>query len=214
MKHLFITLILCITFSSYAQIETKTETEYEALLKKDVQLLDKATNKETYTSALYKFERLRKVASDKWLPQYYAAYCKIVMVRWEDSEGEMLNDAISYLEKALKIQKNSEILTLLGRAYLVKIQMKITNGPKYTMKVKELLKQALELDSENPRTYLIFGQYYYYIPRFVGGNKDTAEELFKKAKVLYDAEYEKNKKEYSTLPHWGKELNEWYLSHL
>lgn len=212
MKYLLYTLLFCLPIVGQAQTETAEKSVYEKLLDKNVGLLDKAKDVATFEDALKRFERLKKNAPDKWLPLYYTAYCKIRLVRWNNNE-QGLDEAIADLKKAQECNKNPENLALLARAYMKKIELNISNGPKYTNVVKTTLQEAIQLNDKNPRVYLIYGRYYYYFPKFVGGDKDKALQLFEKAAKLFEKQEEESKGKFTPQPHWGKNLNAWQLSH-
>jgi hypothetical protein len=211
MKNLIYTLTLTVFFSVFSEITAQELTQYEKLLEKNVILLDSIKDKDSCEDVLFRFERLQKVAPDKWVPAYYVAYCKILLTRWRLDKEDLANEAATQLEEIIKTANNSEVMTLLARAYMTKIELQRSNGPKYTGKVKTLLKDAIKKDPNNPRAYLMYGKFFYFFPRFVGGDKAKGIQLFEKAVPLYAAETTKNKEKYTPLPHWGENLNLWYI---
>jgi tetratricopeptide (TPR) repeat protein len=211
MKNLIYILTLTLFFSGFSEVTAQELTQYEKLLKKNVILLDSIKDKDSCEDVLFRFERLQKVAPDKWEAAYYSAYCKILLTRWRLDKENLANEAASQLEETIKIANNSEVMTLLARAYMKKIELQKSNGPKYTGKVKALLKDAVKKDPNNPRAYMMYGTFYYFFPGFVGGDKVKAIQLFEKAVPIFASEEAKNKENYTYLPHWGKSLNLWYL---
>lgn len=210
-KFIFIVTIITTIFSGFSEVNAQELTQYEKLLKKNVLLLDSINDKDSCEDVLFRFERLCKVAPDQWLPSYYAAYCKLILTRWRVDEEDLTDQVISQLEEINEKNDNSEIMTLLARAYMKKIEINKSSGPKYTMKVRSLLKDAIMKDENNPRAYLMYGKFFYFFPKFVGGDKEKGIQMFEKATPIFEAEKEKIDKEYSYLPHWGKNLNQWYL---
>jgi tetratricopeptide (TPR) repeat protein len=211
MKNLIFILTLTVFFSGFPEVAAQELTQYEKLLEKNTILLDKIKGKDSCEDVLFRFERLQKVAPNEWVPAYYVAYCKILLSRWRLDKENLINEAISQLEATIKIADNSEVMTLLARAYMTKIELQRSNGPKYTVKAKNLLKDALKKDPNNPRAYLIYGKFYYFFPAFVGGDKVKAIQLFDKAAPIFASESIKNETKYTPLPHWGENLNLWYL---
>lgn len=202
-------LLLC-SFITLSFSQNKKDA-FKDLLLKNIDILEKADDEKSIEAVLNRFERLKQNANNEWLPLYYSAYCKIRLASLSKS-GSILDEAIAEIEKAKKINKNSDLLALLSRAYMTKIELDISQGPKLTNTVKTTLDQALILDKNNPRVYLMYGKYLYYFPKFVGGDKDKALQFFKKAKPIFEKEYELNKVKPSVVPHWGKKLNDWFIA--
>jgi len=213
MKKLLFALAFCILIIGYSQEEINQNSQYLALLEKNVKQLDTIKSRSAYEDVLNKFDRLRELANEEWLPVYYSAYCKIELAGLgKESDAErLIDEALEQLEGIVKTDKNAEILTLLGGGYTKKIEVNMINGPTYTMKVKNTLKEAIEMDQNNPRAYMFYGMFHYYFPTFVGGDKEKGIKLFEKAELLFYDEYERNQMNYTYLPHWGKNLN---LKHL
>lgn len=213
MRNLIFTItITCVSLiTGFLEVNAQEITQYENLLEKNVRFLDENKEQDSYEDVLFRFERLRKLAPEKWLPSYYSAYCKLILTRWRDDKEDLTNQVIIQLEELIKKERNSENITLLARAYMKKVEFNETAGPKYTVKIKDLLKESIKKDNNNPRTYLMYGHFYYYFPEFAGGDKEKALKFFKKAKILFNSEEEAIKKKYSCLPHWGKKLNINYI---
>lgn len=212
MKYMLCIILCCISLNITAQADTTSEqhSDYEKLLKKNIEFLDAGRDEKAFENILKRFERLKDNAPKEWLPLYYAAYCKIRLAGWNKDE-QFLDEAVSYLKKANELNNSAESHALIARVYMSKIELNISNAPKFTAIVKTSLKEAVELEKNNPRVFLIYGRYYYYFPKFVGGDKEKAMKLFKKAKTLFDIEYERNQKEETVLPHWGRKLNAWHI---
>ncbi|MFN1217463.1 tetratricopeptide repeat protein [Chryseobacterium kwangjuense] len=184
--------------------------DYNKTLLQTVKELNLATNQEAYEKVLYKFERLNTLKQEKdWILLYNIAYCKIVLSRWKEGSSD-LEDAVSKLQKAARLSpNNSEILTLESRAYILLIGKNTTkNGPKYTQQCKSNLDKAISLNKNNPRAYLVYGMYYIYFPKIVGGDPEKGCKIFNQAASLYN---QTKPDPNSVKPQWGKELNEWYI---
>lgn len=214
MKHFITyTLVLFTSVLSFAQVTPENRAEYEKLLEKNTKLFDKAADRAENQDVLNRFERLKDQAQGEWLPLYYAALTRMYLKDLVTKNKELLIDqAIRDLEEAQKIENNSEILTLLGRAYIHKVELDNSNGPKYIGKIKSALNSAIKADQNNPRAFLIYGNFYANFPKFVGGDIDKARQSFKKAQTLYEAEYMTNKDAYTSQPHWGKKWNENFMA--
>ncbi|MEL6926491.1 MAG: hypothetical protein AAFO94_20785 [Bacteroidota bacterium] len=212
MKYLILIIACCMATTSFGQLSSGQTDAYQQLLEKNVKQLDAAKNQGSFEDLVKKFERLKSNATDQWLPYYYTAYCKIRLGKYNKNQ-EFLDKAIEDLEAAQEIENNSEILVLLARAYMEKIELNsIMYGPKYTGTVRNLLQEAVKENEENPRAYLFYGRFCYYFPAFVGGSKDKAKQLFTKAQGLFEEEFKSNEVAYSSEPHWGRNLNAWHIT--
>ena len=206
------TLTLFISALSFAQVTEENRREYENLLEKNVKLFEAAVDRSENQEVLDRFERLKSQAPGEWLPLYYSALTRMYLKDQVDrNQEEYIDRAIKELEAARKLENNSEIMTLLARGYIHKVEYNNTAGPKYVPLIKSLLNEAVQADRTNPRAFLMWGNFYLNFPGFVGGDKTKAEQSFNKAKELYEAEHIRIKGLYS-LPHWGQKWNESYLA--
>lgn len=123
-----------------------------------------------------------------------------------DLFSDNLDKAQIELEKAIKIDPDfDEAYALLGGIYGMKAAG-MFSGIKYGKKAKGTMNKARELDSANPRTYLIDGIGDYYKPKLFGGGLDHALEAFLKAAALFES----FESESETAPDWGKaETHAW-----
>jgi hypothetical protein len=70
------------------------------------------------------------------------------------------------------------------------------------------LKKARDKNADNPRIYYVKGLSLFYTPKAFGGGAAVAKPFFEKAALLF-------RKEETTgflKPHWGKAINDYYLS--
>ncbi len=207
------TLTLFISALSFAQITPENRADYEKLLEKNARLFDSAVDRDENQAVLDRFERLKGQAEGEWLPLYYAALTRMYLKDQVTKNKEaLIDEAIRDLWAAQKIDNNSEVMTLLARGYIHKVELDNSTGPKYIPKIKSLLNGAIKADGANPRAFLIYGNFYLNFPKFVGGDSDKAKQAFEKAEALYEAEARKTKDAYTSQPHWGKKWNENYLA--
>jgi hypothetical protein len=77
--------------------------------------------------------------------------------------------------------------------------------------IKQLLDESIIQNTKNPRTFLMYGSFYFNYPSIVGGSKEKAKKSFNVAQELYKFEIKKDNK-LSYMPHWGNKWNDNYLA--
>ncbi len=206
-----ILLVVAIIFVSttFAQSE-----KYLSAMKKSIAQTDSLMIKGNAGEVANNFSRIGESEKDKWMPFYYAAYCKVTeaMAEQDNSKKDPLADkAAEYLTKAETIlgKENSEInviKSMIATAHMtVDPQSRFMSyGPQAT----EYNKKAIMLDPSNPRPVLLEAQNAYYTPEAFGGGKDVARTLFEKAKILF----ENFKPESDLSPVWGAPNVSYFLS--
>jgi tetratricopeptide (TPR) repeat protein len=154
------------------------------------------------------FEKILTVQEKDYLSHYYLAcadyrICIMYINQKEDNlASDYLEEGIKHLEESIELNSNfSESYALLASLLGFKIGLKwylgITLGPK----VGSYFERALQIDSLNPRTYLLLGISKYNTPKMFGGGMDKAESNLIKAIQLYGI----NSPPDSLLPTWGHE---------
>lgn len=206
-----ILLVAAIIFaaSTFAQSE-----KYLSAMKQNIAQVDSLMIKSNAAEVANNFSRIAEAEKDKWLPFYYAAYCKVIqaMTEQDNSKKDALADkADEYLSKAETIlgKENSEInviKSMIATAHMmVDPQSRfMTYGPQST----EFIKKSESLDPTNPRPILLEAQNTFYTPEAFGGGKEAAKPLFEKAKQLF----ENFKPETDISPVWGKSNVAYFLS--
>lgn len=95
--------------------------------------------------------------------------------------------------------KNSEDYALLAMLQGFGIQFKGMKAMFISSNIKKNVKQAIALDSTNPRAYYVYSSNDFYTPEKYGGGKEAEKYLLK----VISLPSQKIKNEY--LPSWGKE---------
>ncbi|NSL88678.1 hypothetical protein ECE50_017690 [Chitinophaga sp. Mgbs1] len=214
MKRISITwlLLLLITAGGFAQ---NTDALQGAVVK-----LDKAASVKDYESLEKEFITLAASQKSSWLPYYYAAFCnaKIGFLYKEDGERiepysvrgeEQLAKAQSLLDTIRQKQELAEVYTVYSMVYRTKVFINpMTYGRRYGTLSDKFMKQALQLDPQNPRALYVQAWVKYATPRMWGGDKQQARELAEKSLSRL--------KNGSTgvAPHWGKTEDEELLNKL
>ncbi|MBT9393132.1 hypothetical protein KLP40_08145 [Hymenobacter sp. NST-14] len=199
MKKTLLFLALCTSTASYAQ-----SAKFQKAIAQNLASLDTATTESTYQKAGAAFERIATAEKTQWLPYYYASYCAIRAVRFEQDLNAIdtkLDQAELLTQQANSLSpNNSEIYCLNALIAFFRINVDfMARGPEYSAVGYAALQRAKELNPNNPRPYLLIGQSKFSTPEQFGGDKKLACQYFEKAAELFSKAPE------STLePHWGK----------
>lgn len=177
-------------------------------MQKSLKVLDSANDSEGLKKAASGFEKIAKQEKNDWLSYYYAGVCN-TLIAFEKKGKEIdsfCDKAESLAKKADSLNiKNVEVLVLKSMIACARIGVHpAKRGQKYAAQANKFCKEALSLDSKNPRAHLQKATVIYYTPEMFGGGA-------KKAKVYFDTAIEKFK-EYKPLselyPDWGKQRAE------
>ena len=172
--------------------------------------MDTATTTETMQSLGNQFERIGNAEPKEFLPGYYRAWINIMLSIYEKDNNKkdaLLDAALELISKADSLMPdNSEIYALKSFALSMKIGVDpATRGQKLGMESAITLGQAMKLDPENPRAWLLKGQSAMYTPAQYGGGKEVALPLLEKAVEKFKT----FKPQSSIMPNWGaKRANE------
>ncbi len=195
---LSLALIACNVFAGGEQ--------YTNAMKKAVAVIDTAQSAQTLQQMSNQFQRIANVERTEWLPYYYAAYC-IASTAFMQKDKNKLDDYLDNAETLIKVAdsmnpNNSEIYTVKAMINQGRIAVNpMSRGRKYGTIANELGTKAMELDSTNPRPYLLKGSGLFYTPAMFGGGKDKARPVLTKGIMKFDA----FKPSSEIAPHWGRE---------
>lgn len=208
-KSILLVVAVIFTSTTFAQSE-----KYMTAMKQNIAQADSLMIKGNAAEVANNFSRIGDAEKDKWLPYYYAAFCKVTeaMAEQDNSKKDALADkADEYLAKAEDIlgKENSEINVIKSMIATARMTVDpqsrfMTYGPQST----DFIKKSEKLDATNPRPVLLEAQNTFYTPEAFGGGKDVAKPLFEKAKVLF----ENFKPETDLSPTWGKSNVDYFLA--
>ena len=206
-KILFICLLIMNAAEAFAD-----EGKFAAAIEKGLGLLKTAESPDQYQLAANHFERIAAAETKEWLPLYYAAYSNLysgLTGKDKEKQDELYDKALSQLKLAEAISKdNSEILAMQGYVVLMKLAVDpMGRGRTMMPEGMSFLSQAKKLNPENPRTYLIEGQFMFFMPEAFGGGKVAAKPILEAGNEKYAAEVPAS----SILPQWGKQRLEQLL---
>ena len=199
---LLLAAITCTAFSS----------KYEEAMLTNIDKMNSLTSSAELQSLATQFERIGNAETDKWLPNYYAAYCYVYSTVFDslnnDAKKVQLDKAQAIIDNIVKkFSTESEIYALQAFLYQLRIT-DMMSGAKYSGKAAEAIAIAEKLNPENPRVYYLRGSNTFHTPKFVGGGPDKAKPDLEKAAVLFA-----NQKPIDPLmPTWGAYHNNQLLS--
>lgn len=169
-----------------------------------VVLFDQCQTKEQYEVTFAKMEEMYKQDPTAWLPPYYASIIKARMAMKKMGDNDQLADqAIQWLGITKAIHNSDEVLCLESLVFTSKMSV---NPPfrwkAYESKIKKPLEQAIALNKNNPRPFILKANLQYKMPVFFGGGCNSAKPIAQKAKEIMDQQ----KTEFTVMPHWGKSI--------
>jgi len=206
---LSLTLVILFTLSSFTFSQS---TDINEKIKEGKEMLHQAYiqwNLDLFRNANNLFERILSTEPKNELVQYYKSYSEYRLVNYgldnthKKLYEQYLNPAIENGEKLRELKNNklkSEGLVVLASIYMMKLSKATLEAPILSMKVNSLLNDAENLDSQNPRVYLLKGIMEYSTPGIFGGSFDDAIDNLQKALSLFETN-----KPSELYPNWGKE---------
>lgn len=201
MKSALPLFLLLISTFSYSQDNKK----YLDAMQRNLKLMDTAMSVTTMQQLSNSFERIGNAEKNKWLPYYYASYCIARMSYLADDKSKidgMLDKAQQLIDKADTLQpENSEIYTVKSMITSGRIMVDpASRGEQFGTQSGIILEKAIQLDSENPRPYLLKGTAAFYTPPAYGGGKEKAAVLLQKSILKYEAFQPADE----LMPDWGE----------
>ncbi len=200
--------IITITVVLMTLVAVAGTNNYKNLMKENLVTLRVYDGDKDFKELGDKFADIAENNSKKFEPLYYSAYCYIIQ-SWQIKEPvkktEVLNLALSQIDKALKLAPdNDELLVLKAFYYQAMIMINPQKyGQSYSTKAGELLNIAQKINPSNPRAQFLLAQNIYYRPVQYGGGKEIALPMFKKAAKLFKQQNTDN----YLLPIWGEKTN-------
>ena len=202
MRRLFLLLSFCCLFNQGKSQSSSFTKNLEAA----VVLLNKCQTRDQYVIAFAKMEELYKQDPSAWLPAYYASIIKarMAMKKMGDSD-QLANEAIQWLTITKALHNSDEVLCLESIVYTSKMAVNpIFRWKVYESRIKKPLEQAIALNKNNPRPYILKANLQYKMPVLFGGGCNSARPIAQKAKFAFD----QIKTDFTVMPHWGRPILE------
>jgi hypothetical protein len=205
MKAILTVLITLSSLVALAQSE-----RYMQAMKANLSKFDSVKTTEEYQALAATFERIGDAEKTEWLPYYYSAI-SLLTTAWADTRVDKDANAQkvkSVVDKAEALTKdNKDKAELLAVKNMTATQQMLVDPPNrwmsYGQEGANYLKQAKELDPENPRLAYLEGAGIFGTPEQFGGGKAKAKPVLEKAVALFKAEKPK-----PLHPQWGQKIAE------
>jgi hypothetical protein len=205
MNKIFAILLLLASFPALAQSEKYVET-----MKKNLVRFDSVKTTQEYQALAAAFERIGDAEKTEWLPYYYSSIA-LLTPAWADVNVDKDANATkikSMLDKADALAKdNTDKAELLSVRNMAATQQMLVDPQNrwntYGQEGAEYLKQAKELDPNNPRLAYLEGAGIFGTPEQFGGGKAKAKPVLEKAVALFKAANPK-----PLHPQWGQKIAE------
>jgi len=198
-------ILLSILLISALSTQAQEDDKFTRTMKSILSYLDTAQTKSTYQKSANKLERIAEAEKDEWLAYYWAAYCNVMLMNYEEDQDkgkQLLDKTDVFLLKADSLSpNNSEIYVLRGWWY--SSQMRFGGSPmKYGPLSGQAMDKAIELDGNNPRAYTMKAIGVFYTPSAFGGGKDKAKPIFETALKKFETFLPASE----IHPDWGEEF--------
>lgn len=177
--------------------------KYEEAMQKALDQLSKARETQAFANTAQSFERIAKMEQDKWLPQYYVAFCYIQAAfthKVPATKDQYLDQAQAYLDTGLKVEDNSELQALQGYLSMAKLTVDpMSRGQQLTPVIMQTLGKAIQMNPENPRAYYVMAQMQMGTARFFGKGEKEACEIVMTAHQKFETAENND----PLMPDWG-----------
>lgn len=204
-----IPILLAIFLLVIVRSAIANDGKYVEAMKKHISSVYNAKSSDEFQAAINSLERIAKVETDKWEPQYYIAFGYVMMANLEQEGAKkdaLLDQAFAAVEKGKSIKPDeSEIIALEGFVYMLRVAVDpATRGPQYAGHAMEMFGKAIGLNSENPRALALLAQMQYGTAQFFGSPATEACGTLKSALEKFDT----YKSENPLSPQWGSGMAE------
>lgn len=204
MKTIITLLLALITSTAFG-------TKYDEVMKTNIEKMYKLTSSVELQELANQFERIGNAEADKWLPNYYAAYCFMTSTFFDNMEQDAKTVQLDKAQKLIdglmkKNEKESEMHALQAFLYQLRIN-DMMSGAKYSQKAGDEITAAEKLNPQNPRVYYLRGSNTFHTPKFFGGGPENAKPDLEKAAGMFASPKETD----PLMPAWGSVHNQQLL---
>ena len=205
---------LVVIASLFMATMVNAQSKFESGMIKGLGMMKDAKSPQELTDTEAFFERIADAEKTQWLPYYYAAYCTVLSTYLEKDKSKV--DAIA--DKAQQLITKSEQIagkenseTAVIESMIASAHMMVDPMSRYMQYGKtssENIEKAKSLDPSNPRPVYLEGTTKFYTPEAFGGGKAPAEELFKKALLMFATFRPAD----DLSPTWGKSATDYFIA--
>lgn len=207
MKTRKLSLFLAGTMLLHSWLANANDEKYIQAMQKNIRAVYEATSIDGLQIAVNGFERIGSVETNRWEPQYYAAFGYLMMsTREQDPEKKdvFIDLAMASVNKAKDIASNeSEIIALEGFALMMRVSVDPgSRGPLLAGLSVQSFEKALKLDPGNPRALVLLARMQFGTAQFFGSQTTEACETLDRAIEKFEASRSDN----VLAPQWGKQM--------
>ena len=183
-------LLLMLALSVMAIHSFAQDNRYHDAMQRNIAILDTAQAAGSLQTIANNFERIAMAEQNKWLPFYYTSYALARSIYGIKDPGQIdavLDKADRFIAIADSLQpSSSEIITMKSFITSGRIMVNpMQRGAQYGPMANTLIEEAIKLDPDNPRPYLLKGTSAFYTPEQWGGGKDKAAKFLQIALDKY-----------------------------
>lgn len=188
--------------------------DFKAPLKQTWDVFDTTRSPETKAQLANKLALIAKKWPNEWATHFYAGLSKVYQAydeRDETKHDALLDEADREREETVTLLGKENDETLVVAAMIANCRMMVNpmqRWQKYGKIFEDKLKEAKEINPENPRMYYLKAVSTYFTPKNFGGGKKAALPYFEKADGFYAKENDKD----ITKIYWGKFQNTYFLA--
>jgi len=202
----YLSILLILFASSIAS----AKDNYEKAMQDALDKLEAASTVDQLQPVANQFDRIADVKNDDWLPQYHAAYARVMMAAMEadiDNKDAFLDAAQLHLDAVKKLEHDaSERLALQGFLHMIRMSIDPGRGMELGMVCGSIIQQAYDLNNQNPRAVLMLGQFQFGSAQYMGQDTSEACGLFDETLRLLDQSEHQARANFS--PSWGRSIAE------
>jgi len=181
------------------------QEDYLNAMESALRIQENSDTFESYQESALAFDQLAATNPYEWEPCFHACFSYMRMSfkkRGTDEQEVYLEKALALLKEAKNRGMNdeSEYKSMMAYYYqgYISVSPKL-RGARYVSTAINLMEEAMELNPENPRPYLLLGLQLFHTPRIFGGGKDKGCPYLKQAEEKYFS-FQPNS---SISPNWG-----------
>lgn len=184
------------------------EGNYEKAMKDALDKLNHAASVDELLMVANQFDRIGDVEAANWLPDYHAAYARVMMAAMEQDtqKKDAYLDAAQLNLDALEAKEHDVAERLALHGFLIMIRMSVdpSRGMELGMDCGMIVHQAYEMNKQNPRAVLMLAQFNFGSAQYMGEDLTAPCAMFDEALQLLDQPTAEPSVNFS--PNWGKEM--------
>ena len=205
----FIPVLIALLVFALVKFGFASDGKFEEAMKKNIDAIYKAQTIEELQQSTNAFERIANTETQKWEPNYYAAFGYVMMSNKEKDgtkKDQYLDQALASINKAKTLVPNeSEVIALEGFVHMIRVTVNPgSRGPQYVPLATQAFSKAISLNPENPRALALLAQMQYGSAQFFGSSTIEACATLSKALEKFDT----FKSDNAIAPMWGRGMAE------